>query len=35
MGLVVVGLALIDISAWFYALNYFKVDLTYNYSYHA
>jgi K(+)-stimulated pyrophosphate-energized sodium pump len=27
MGLVVVGLALIDISAWFYILNMFKMDL--------
>ncbi len=27
MGLVVVGLALIDISAWFYVLNYLKMDL--------
>jgi K(+)-stimulated pyrophosphate-energized sodium pump len=27
MGLVVVGLALIDISAWFFALNYFNFDL--------
>jgi len=27
MGLVVVGLALIDISAWFYVLNYFQVPL--------